>query len=109
MATTLRLPEQLQLEANRYASSLGLSLNGLIAVALREYLDERAPGVERPQPEPGKSPAKPPLLTGGQLPPAPASRPVVPKVQTVPVPANRRAPCPCGSGKRYSQCHGAPQ
>ena len=25
----------------------------------------------------------------------------------VPVPANRRAPCPCGSGRRYSQCHGA--
>ena len=26
---------------------------------------------------------------------------------TVPAPASRNAPCPCGSGKRYKDCHGA--
>ena len=26
---------------------------------------------------------------------------------TVPVPASRNAPCPCGSGRRYKDCHGA--
>jgi hypothetical protein len=24
----------------------------------------------------------------------------------VPAPASRTAPCPCGSGKRYKECHG---
>ena len=26
----------------------------------------------------------------------------------VPAPASRNAPCPCGSGKRYKECHGKP-
>src|SRR5437763_16710419 len=26
---------------------------------------------------------------------------------TVSAPASRNAPCPCGSGKRYKDCHGA--
>jgi uncharacterized protein YecA (UPF0149 family) len=25
----------------------------------------------------------------------------------VDAPASRNAPCPCGSGKRYKECHGA--
>ncbi|WP_459655551.1 SEC-C metal-binding domain-containing protein, partial [Achromobacter xylosoxidans] len=26
--------------------------------------------------------------------------------QTLPVPESRNAPCPCGSGLKYKQCHG---
>ncbi len=26
--------------------------------------------------------------------------------QTFPVPESRNAPCPCGSGLKYKQCHG---
>ena len=40
MATTLRLPADLKTEAEAYARSLGLSMNGLLAVALRDYLDD---------------------------------------------------------------------
>ncbi|WP_170318901.1 SEC-C metal-binding domain-containing protein, partial [Allorhizocola rhizosphaerae] len=28
-------------------------------------------------------------------------------VGTVPAPASRNSPCPCGSGKKYKRCHGA--
>ena len=41
MAMTLRLPEQLAERGRRYAAELGISLNGLLAIALREYLDTR--------------------------------------------------------------------
>ena len=41
MAMTLRLPEHLAERRRRYAAELGISLNGLLAVALRDYLDAR--------------------------------------------------------------------
>ena len=41
MAMTLRLPDDLAHRGRRYAAELGISLNGLLAVALREYLDAR--------------------------------------------------------------------
>jgi len=41
MAMTLRLPEDLAERGRCYAAELGISLNGLLAVALREYLDAR--------------------------------------------------------------------
>ena len=84
MATTARLPEDLKTEAEGYAKRLGISLNALLAVALRDYLDGRKPG---------------------QLAPAPA----VPE-QVLPVsirpPKNPRDRCPCGSGQQYRHCHG---
>lgn len=86
MPTTVRLPAELQVEAERYARGLGLSLNGIIAVALRDYLDRRrGPLIEAPT-------SVEPFDTSRQIRP----------------PAHRRGPCPCGSGKRYSQCHGRP-
>jgi predicted HicB family RNase H-like nuclease len=36
MAMTLRLPEELAEHGRQYAAELGISLNGLLAVALRE-------------------------------------------------------------------------
>ena len=41
MAMTLRLPEALAERGRRYAADSGISLNGLLAIALREYLDAR--------------------------------------------------------------------
>lgn len=60
MAMTLRLPASLEAEAAAYAASLGLSLTGLVAVALREYLDARPapaalPAVSTPSPTPAAS------------------------------------------------------
>lgn len=41
-STSVRFPDPLKAEAMAYADSLGLSLNALCAVALRDYLDARA-------------------------------------------------------------------
>src|SRR3546814_11768148 len=40
-STTLRFPDPLKAEATAYADTLGVSLNALCAVALRDYLDAR--------------------------------------------------------------------
>ena len=48
MAMTLRLADELAKRGRRYAAELGISLNGLVAVALREYLDARKPAVRAP-------------------------------------------------------------
>jgi predicted transcriptional regulator len=43
MAMTVRLPDELARRGRRYAAELGVSLNALLAIALREYLDARDP------------------------------------------------------------------
>lgn len=52
MAITFRLSPDLKARADRYAARLGLSLNGLVAVALADYLQARdrvsAPVAEKP-------------------------------------------------------------
>lgn len=100
-STTLRFPDPLKAEATAYADTLGVSLNALCAIALRDYLDARK--------------GKPAALRGSVGPQAkpepfrPAGSSVVPARgltgQVVPkVGANQ--PCPCGSGRKYKQCHG---
>jgi uncharacterized protein YecA (UPF0149 family) len=84
---------------------LGLSLNGLCAVALRDYLDARkklpelipaAPEQARPgvsvKAEPGLS-----SCAGTQAQGLSGS-----VRETV----EREAPCPCGSGQKWKRCHG---
>jgi hypothetical protein len=44
MAMTVRLPEELAEQGRQYAAELGVSLNALLAIALREYLDARRSG-----------------------------------------------------------------
>ena len=83
----VRLADPLKAEAAAYARRLGVSLNALAAVALREYLDRRAP--PSPWPAPAAAPAVPGVAAGV----------VVAKV-------GRNDPCPCGSGKKYKLCHG---
>lgn len=110
-AVNLRLAVALKAEALEYAQSLGISLNALVAVAVREYLDVRkrprtevaagtrvaapAPTRARRAPTPA-APASPEAAEG-----APSkARGDVPKV-------GRNDPCPCGSGLKYKRCHGA--
>jgi hypothetical protein len=50
MAMTLRLPEELAERGRRYAAALGISLNGLLAIALCEYLDTRKPALRAASP-----------------------------------------------------------
>lgn len=100
-STTLRFPDQLKAEATAYADALGVSLNALCAIALRDYLDAR-------KPKPAALPAKvgpqqvksAPARAVERVPEASGGKPV-PKVG-----ANQ--PCPCGSGKKFKRCHGGP-
>jgi preprotein translocase subunit SecA len=52
-----------------------------------------------PPPEPGAPPSGPPLR------PRPAAEPITPYVREQPK-VGRNDPCPCGSGKKFKQCHG---
>jgi hypothetical protein len=100
MATTLRLPAELKAEADQYAASLGLSLNGLLAVALRDYLDGRRPA------------AVPAVQAPSSQPPAVAAEtPAAPAFAIDPFRQPRggpRAACACGSAKQWRHCHGRP-
>lgn len=104
-STTLRLPDPLKAEAEAYAASLGLSLNALCAVALRDYLDARRVGVV-PEPvpavvlEPKPKPVHAPKRERMAALPAGPVRYAAPK--------DVYAPCPCGSGKKWKWCHGQP-
>ena len=61
-----------------------------------------APSLAAPPP-PDLRPSGP---APGQAPrPAPAAEPVAPYVREQPK-VGRNDPCPCGSGKKYKQCHG---
>ena len=87
MAFTARLPEVLEREAKLYAESLGISLNALLAVSLRDYLDGRR--------------AAPPAV--GPSVPLPPSAPVWR------APGRPKDRCPCGSGQQWRHCHGKPK
>ena len=77
----IRLPQNLSDVAKGFAAELGISLNALVVLALRDYLIKNAPKV---------------MIT------KPVSHPksVVQKV-------GRNELCPCGSGVKYKRCHGA--
>ncbi len=99
-STTLRLPDQLKAEATAYADTLGVSLNALCAVALRDYLDSRKPKPATPPAKVGSQAKAEPVRPVASLPGASGGNPV-PRVG-----ANQ--PCPCGSGQKFKRCHGKP-
>lgn len=114
--TTVRLPEPLKLESETYAASLGISLNALMAVALRDYLDSRRamPRSGKPLPlvpavAPSSSPvtSDPPLV---RVPSSEAPKPVFKRPKE-----GASAPCPCGAKSepygypvKWKHCHGKP-
>ena len=94
----LRLPPDLKAQAEAVAAYNGLSLNALCVMALRSYVPYLA----------SKAPKGSGVAGAGlQAPEAPAPGPSVRRQAGVPVVA-LNAPCPCGSGKKYKRCHGAP-
>ena len=126
--TTVRLPELLKAESEAFAASLGISLNALMAVALRDYLDGRsatrlpAPGAGSHTPSiPSpvtESPAPTPLPPRAQKGGTAASgvdlvqlvadgRRFEPPKQSA-APSNPKHRCPCGSGRPWKRCHGKP-
>lgn len=101
---TLRLPEALRLEAQAHAATLGLSINALVALALRDYLD--APRRTRPS---GRSSVAPVQAAAPTL-----SEPIAssPSPRSIKAPGSRNDPCPCGSLNpqgyplKWKHCHG---
>jgi hypothetical protein len=101
MALTVRLPESLHAAGSAYAADLGISLNALLAVALRDYLDRRlkAPAKPREAAQPAAKAVAAPAVASA---PAGAVQP----------PRSRSDPCPCGALDRrghavkYKHCHG---
>ena len=109
--STLRLTDELQADASRYAERLGISLNALCAVALRDYLDARVPlaplhqGAAVPTVTRLSGTKAASALDALSLPPGRSqlATSVTPRVK---VGAND--PCPCGSGEKFKRCHGKP-
>jgi preprotein translocase subunit SecA len=56
-------------------------------------------------PPPPPAEPRPSAAPGQPLRPAPAAEPITPYVREQPK-VGRNDPCPCGSGKKYKQCHG---
>lgn len=102
-STTLRFPDPLKAEATAYADALGVSLNALCAVALRDYLDTRKPRPAAPPAKVGPQGKAEPVRAAVSLPEAQGGKPMRPIVK---VGANQ--PCPCGSGLKFKKCHGKP-
>lgn len=106
MASTIRFPADLKAEATAYAEALGISLNALCAVALRDYMDSRK--AARTSVRAGLRPS----VTLGGVPAQAAARAAPARaVQgptgTASVPrVGANQPCPCGSGQKYKRCHG---
>lgn len=108
-----RFPEALHADATALAESMGISLNALIMVSVRDYLDHRRYMLARAQvalgreearaARPARSAAAPATATAGASPP-PTPQSVA---QSVPrPPEGKRHPCPCGSGRPWIECHG---
>src|SRR5688572_3291939 len=62
-----------------------------------------APSLTQPPPAPEPRPSAP--LPDPRMRPPPAPEPVAPYVREAPK-VGRNDPCPCGSGKKFKQCHG---
>ena len=94
----LRLPVDLKQQAEALALHMGLSLNALCVMALRNQV-----------PYLSRNYGPPPVLPAGlqaTTAPSPAAPVVSGRVHVPRVALNQ--PCPCGSGKKYKRCHGAP-
>ncbi len=111
-AVNIRLGDALKADACAYAKALGISLNALVAVAVRDYLDARKRDRVMPSsvgragavaPVGARAPARP----VGAAPSVSSSvgRPVAASGMTYK--AGRNDLCPCGSGQKFKRCHGA--
>ena len=89
--TRRRMAEQLQYRHDEAPS------------AMTAAASEVEPGTEAPGDS--AAPARRPLVARPARPMAPPAEPAGPRVRTEKK-VGRNDPCPCGSGKKYKQCHG---
>lgn len=86
---TIRVQSELMAAADAYCAEVGVTFNGLAAVALSDFLRLR----RRRKPSPIPAASKP---RGAPL-----------RV-SLPSGADRNKPCPCGSGRKWKKCCGNP-
>lgn len=106
--TTLRIPDPLKREADRFAAKVGMSVNALMAIALRDYLDRPVHPVQHYV---GRRVSEPSEVAGR---PSPRLEPVAapeavseaPNPYPKPPAGGRSARCPCGEPLKWKQCHG---
>lgn len=104
-APSIRLADAIKSEATAYARSVGVSLNALVAIAVRDYLDARKSKL--PLPTAAASPAlagEPARTDAGHAPSSGQKTDLA--WRTAAAKLGRNAACPCGSGKKVKQCHG---
>ena len=89
--TRRRMAEQLQYRHDEAPS------------AMTDVASEPEPGTEATGD--GATPARRPLVARPARPMAPPAEPAAPRVRAEKK-VGRNDPCPCGSGKKYKQCHG---
>jgi hypothetical protein len=114
MAMTLRLPPALNLQASQLAAELGVSVNGLVALALRDYIDARSLRRMPSSAGPSESGGPGAISRGGASAPQAARDPKDRSQPSIKPPGgNRNAPCPCGALNaqgypiKWKHCHGA--
>lgn len=110
MAFTARLSPEVEAAAKIYAERAGVSLNALLSIALRDYLDARPATPKSGEPSRGGAIAD--QHAGAAAPvPAPPERGLAARVFAPP--KNRSDPCPCGAldargyRRKWKHCHGA--
>ena len=132
MAMTLRLPEPMQAELQAYARAVGVPLSGVVAIAVRHYLDERRRRRDFAALQPPKLPkvwedeaheARADALKlgagrkseqrrvdqrAGELltQRAIAAGELRDRDVVWKAPKSPRAPCPCGADAQWRHCHG---
>ncbi|NLB14927.1 MAG: toxin-antitoxin system HicB family antitoxin [Gammaproteobacteria bacterium] len=95
----LRLPPDLHQQAAETAQAMGISLNAFTVLALRNWTQYQARQLDQAQ---AMGRTKRPALPATKRPASPPSKPATwGKV-------GRNEPCPCGSGRKFKQCHGGP-
>ena len=104
-APSIRLADGLKSEASAYARSLGVSLNALVAIAVRDYLDARKS--KEPTPPAAASPAVAGVSARvAKAEPLSSTQKSDSAWRVAAAKLGRNMPCPCGSGKKVKQCHG---
>jgi hypothetical protein len=125
MAFTCRMKPDLQAEAQQFSDAVGVSLNALVSLSVRDYLDRRTRRFGKPYANKpatlvadlaGKTEIEAAIVLAeikGK--PLPVIRPLAmdPAYVRVRPPRSRADPCPCGAkdalGRplKYKHCHGA--
>jgi poly(3-hydroxybutyrate) depolymerase len=105
LAGNVRPMEDLMVEQLQYRHDEAPSAMALTAAGAEPGAETAAEPITGPGVLPGAEGARRPLVARQVRPPAASAEPAAPMVRSEKK-VGRNEPCPCGSGKKYKQCHG---